>query len=89
MFCCSPESVKMSAYGAKLPHRLPTPLLEIAHIPDNISTEEGQEEASPKSEKIAGSTEAPEVAENSEKQKKPYTIETHIYADSVENRSVD
>uniref|UniRef100_A0A1A9ZCU0 SRCR domain-containing protein n=1 Tax=Glossina pallidipes TaxID=7398 RepID=A0A1A9ZCU0_GLOPL len=89
VFCCSPESVKMSAYGAKLPHRLPTPPLEIAHIPDNISTEEEQEEPLPKSEEIAGSTETPEVAENSEKQKKPYTIERHIYADSVEDRSVD
>ncbi|KAL9930509.1 uncharacterized protein ACN427_014945 [Glossina fuscipes fuscipes] len=89
VFCCSPESVKISAYGTILPHKLSTPPLEIAHIPDNISPEEEQEEELSKLEEIEGSTENPEVAENSEKQKKPYTIETHIYADSVENRSVN
>lgn len=58
VFCCSPESVKMSAHGAKLPYKLSPPVLDQTV---NIS---GQEK------KVTKLEEPEETAESREKQRK-------------------
>uniref|UniRef100_A0A1A9VZU9 Uncharacterized protein n=1 Tax=Glossina brevipalpis TaxID=37001 RepID=A0A1A9VZU9_9MUSC len=67
VFCCSPESVKESAYGKKLPYKLSSPVLDISDKSVNISSEEEKEETVEKSEEKVENPKIQDLVENSNK----------------------
>ncbi|KAL9923535.1 uncharacterized protein ACN2A1_002056 [Glossina fuscipes fuscipes] len=70
VFCCSPESVKMSAHGGKLPYKLSSPALDEAA---NISRQEEKVIKLEEREETVESTEKAEVVEKSVKLEEPTT----------------
>uniref|UniRef100_A0A1A9V7Z8 Uncharacterized protein n=1 Tax=Glossina austeni TaxID=7395 RepID=A0A1A9V7Z8_GLOAU len=81
VFCCSPESVKASPYGGKLPYKISTPVLDIPDKDINASIGEEKVKKLEKSRETVESTENPEVVEKLEKSEEPQTLGNFIYID--------
>lgn len=81
VFCCSPESVKESSYGGKLPYKISTPVLGIPDKDINASIGEEKVKKLEKSRETVESTENPELVEKLEKPEAPQKLGNYIYTD--------